>query len=71
MRSSITVEATVDTARGQAMERSGVVVLPARMPHSLWTSAEPATLQVSGVGPFGLIDVNPADEPSRTGPARR
>ncbi|GJD51261.1 hypothetical protein OPKNFCMD_4014 [Methylobacterium crusticola] len=61
---------TVDKARGKPMEKGGFVFLPAKMPHSLWTSAEPATVQVSGTGPFGLTYVNPADDPSRTAGAK-
>ncbi|MGY2052466.1 cupin domain-containing protein [Methylobacterium sp. JK268] len=58
---------TVDKARGKPLEKGGFVFLPANMPHSLWTSAEPATVQVSGTGPFGLTYINPADDPSRQG----
>lgn len=56
---------TLDKARGKTMERGGFVYLPANMPHALWTSSEPAVVQVSGTGPFGLTYVNPADDPSR------
>ncbi|WP_205825054.1 cupin domain-containing protein [Methylobacterium terricola] len=56
---------TVDKTRGKPMKQGGFVFLPAKMPHSLWTSTEPATVQVSGVGPFGLIYVEPADDPAR------
>ncbi|AWN43420.1 cupin domain-containing protein [Methylobacterium durans] len=62
---------TVDRARGKTMERGGFVFLPLNMAHSLWTSSEPAVVQVSGTGPFGLTYVNPADDPRRQGtPAR-
>ncbi|TNC10411.1 hypothetical protein FF100_22325 [Methylobacterium terricola] len=46
---------TVDKARGKPMEQGGFVFLPSKLPYSFWTSAEPATAQVSGVGPFGPI----------------
>jgi quercetin dioxygenase-like cupin family protein len=53
-------------ARGTRLAEGGFVYLPQGMPHSLWTTDEPATIQVSGTGPFGLHYVNPADDPSRS-----
>lgn len=56
---------TLDRARGQPLAAGGFVYLPGGMPHSVWTTAEPAEVQVTGTGPFGLNYVNPADDPSR------
>ncbi|MDR7036600.1 hypothetical protein J2X36_001341 [Methylobacterium sp. BE186] len=39
-------------------------------PDALWTDSEPAVLQVSGTGPFGLTYINPADDPSRPAAGR-
>ena len=51
--------------QGTKLAAGGFVYLPEGMPHSLWTADQPATIQVSGTGPFGLQYVNPADDPSR------
>ncbi len=51
--------------QGTRLAAGGFVYLPEAMPHSLWTTDQPATIQVSGTGPFGLQYVNPADDPSR------
>ena len=56
---------TLDQGRGQQMAAGGFVYLPGGMPHSVWTTAEPAEVQVTGTGPFGLSYINPADDPSR------
>ena len=56
---------TLDKRRGQHLETGGFVYLPADMPHSLWTAAQAAEIEVSGTGPFGLHYVNPADDPSK------
>ena len=55
---------TVDRAQGIIVETGGYVFLPANMPHSLWTTTDAAVIQVTGMGPFGLNYVNPADDPS-------
>ena len=56
---------TLDKARGERMGAGGFVFLPGMMPHSVWTAAGEAVVQVTGTGPFGLIYVNPADDPSK------
>ena len=56
---------TLDKARGERMGPGGFVFLPGMMPHSVWTAAGEATVQVTGTGPFGLIYVNPEDDPSK------
>lgn len=56
---------TLDKARGDRMGPGGFVYLPGMMPHSVWTAANEATVQVTGTGPFGLIYVNPEDDPSK------
>ncbi len=54
-------------ANGMALGTGGFVYLPANMPHSLWTTASAAEIQVTGSGPFGVTYVNAADDP-RTKP---
>ena len=56
---------TLDLGHGQQLAAGGFVYLPGGMPHSVWTTAEPAEVQVTGTGPFGLSYINPADDPSR------
>ena len=50
-------------AKGDTIGVGGFVYLPANMPHSVWTAGQPAEIQVTGTGPFGLNYVNPKDDP--------
>lgn len=56
---------TLERSRGQQLAAGGFVYLPGAMPHSVWTTAEPAEVQVTGTGPFGLNYINPTEDPSR------
>ena len=56
----------VDKAQGERMEPGGFVYLPGMMPHYVWTVGTTSVVQVTGTGPFGLIYVNPEDDPSKT-----
>ncbi len=49
--------------RGKTLDTAGFVFLPGNTPHSLWTNEQPAEIQVTGTGPFGLHYINPADDP--------
>lgn len=62
---------TIDKAAGKVLKAGGFVYLPQDMPHSLWTTNEPAELQVNGTGPFGLNYINPAGDPSHDARASR
>lgn len=55
----------VDKASGERMEPGGFVYLPGGMPHYVWTAGAVSVVQVTGTGPFGLIYVNPEDDPSK------
>ncbi len=57
---------TIDREHGKFVDAGGYVFLPANMAHSLWTTKDPAVIQVTGTGPFGLNYINPADDPSNT-----
>lgn len=57
---------TVDKEKGTEVHTGGFVFLPANHVHSLWTTSEPAVIQVTGTGPFGVRYVNPADDPSKS-----
>ncbi|GAA4502432.1 cupin domain-containing protein [Gluconacetobacter tumulicola] len=52
-------------AREDALAAGGFVHLPKGTPHALRTADSPVVVEVSGVGPFGMTYVNPADDPSR------
>ena len=56
---------TVDKAHGHALNPGGFVYLPGGSPHYVWTTAGESVVQVTGTGPFGLIYVNPEDDPSK------
>jgi quercetin dioxygenase-like cupin family protein len=55
----------VNKARTTAMPAGSITIMQAGTSHYLWT-AEGATVQVHGVGPFGITYVNPADDPRTT-----
>lgn len=57
---------TLVRSEGTKLGAGGFIYLPEAMPHSLWTTDGAAIVQVSGIGPFGLQYVNPADDPSRS-----
>ncbi|MGU3542652.1 cupin domain-containing protein [Methylobacterium sp. A52T] len=57
---------TIDASRGQSFRQGAFLYLPAKMPHALWTTRDPAVIQVSGTGPFGLDYVNASDDPRKT-----
>lgn len=54
-----------DRSRGQKVMRGGFVYLPGGMPHTVRTESAPAELQVTGLGPFGVQYLDPADDPGR------
>ena len=56
---------TLDRERGTRLTPGAFVYLPGMMPHSVWTGAAESIVQVTGTGPFGLIYVNPADNPGK------
>ena len=50
--------------KGQAFEPGGFVSMPAGMNHFAWATTE-TIVQVHGNGPFAIVYVNPADDPSK------
>jgi anti-sigma factor ChrR (cupin superfamily) len=52
-------------ADGKDVAGGGFVYLPGMTPHSLWTTNEETIVQVTGTGPFGLLYVDPKDDPSK------
>ncbi len=55
----------VDKTKGTEVDAGGFVYLPGMTPHSLWTGDAETIIQVAGTGPFGLLYVDPADDPSK------
>jgi hypothetical protein len=54
----------IDRKASHALGAGGFSHLPAGMTHYAMAGAKGATLQVSGMGPFDIKYVNPADDPS-------
>lgn len=54
----------LDVDKGQTFEPGGFAMLPAGMNHYAWATAE-TVVQVHGDGPFAIVYVNPADDPSK------
>ena len=55
----------VDKTRGDRVGPGGFVYLPSMTPHALWTTDATTIVQVTGTGPFGLLYVDPAEDPSK------
>jgi quercetin dioxygenase-like cupin family protein len=53
-----------DANKGQTFAPGGFASLPAGMNHYAWATEE-TIVQVHGKGPFAIVYVNPADDPSK------
>ena len=53
----------IDEQKSTKLSPGGFAVMPAKMVHYAYTKA-PVTIQVSAMGPFQIIYVNPADDPT-------
>ena len=54
----------LDETKGHALATGGFAMAPANMNHYAWTKGG-AVVQVSGEGPFVVVYVNPADDPTK------
>jgi hypothetical protein len=54
----------LDASKGAAMAMGAFAIMPAKMHHYAWTKGE-TEVQINAMGPFQLIYVNPADDPSK------
>jgi Domain of unknown function (DUF4437) len=54
----------LDADKGQTFVPGGFVSMPAGMNHYAWATTE-TIVQVHGNGPFAIVYVNPADDPSK------
>lgn len=55
----------MDKSKGEEVTAGGFVYLPGGMNHYVWNTTE-TVVQVTGAGPFALVYVNPADDPSKS-----
>ena len=53
---------TFDASKAKAMGAGSFAALPGKSPHFVFTKEE-TVIQVSGMGPFSVTYVNPADDP--------
>ena len=53
-----------DESQAQTMTAGSFGTMPARMHHYAWAKGE-TEVQLHGMGPFKLVYVNPADDPSK------
>ena len=53
-----------DESKGQAIKAGGFAIAPKGVQHFAWASEE-TVIQLHGVGPGGIIYVNPADDPRK------
>jgi quercetin dioxygenase-like cupin family protein len=54
----------LDVAKGAALTAGGFAMAPANMNHYAWSN-DGAVIQVSAQGPFVMVYVNPADDPTK------
>jgi quercetin dioxygenase-like cupin family protein len=54
----------LDEKAGKAMAAGSFFSLPAQMHHFAWAKGE-TVVEISGMAPFGMTYVNPADDPSK------
>ena len=54
----------LDTDKGMLLRPGGYVEAPAKMHHYAWVTSD-TIVQIVGPGPFGIIYVDPADDPSK------
>jgi quercetin dioxygenase-like cupin family protein len=52
----------LDMTKSKPLSAGGVMIIQPKIPHFAWTKEE-VTVQVHGVGPWGVTYVDPADDP--------
>ena len=55
---------TFDQAKAKALPAGSISIMEPKMNHFAWTSEE-TVVQLSGMGPWGITFVNPADDPRK------
>ncbi|MCS5711701.1 cupin domain-containing protein [Candidatus Berkiella aquae] len=54
-----------DESLGKILPVGSFAVMPIKSHHYAWTGNEAATIQLHGVGPWGITYVNPSDDPRK------
>ncbi|WP_244465075.1 hypothetical protein [Candidatus Filomicrobium marinum] len=54
---------TVEKSKGKLLGPGSLLLLPADHPHYVWSEEQETIIQVTAIGPFDLIYVNPEDDP--------
>lgn len=62
---NIGMGSTLDEKNGKALKAGGFVHMPKGMQHFAWFTEE-SIIQLHGMGPQGIIYVNPADDPRKS-----
>jgi quercetin dioxygenase-like cupin family protein len=62
---NIGMGSTFDEKNGKALKAGGFVHMPKGMQHFAWFTEE-SIIQLHGMGPQGIIYVNPADDPRKS-----
>lgn len=60
---------TYDRAATRPMREDSYILMPAETPHFAWAEGE-VVMQLWGVGPLGIVYVDPADDPRNANDAR-
>jgi len=55
---------TFDQAKAKALPAGSISIMEPKMHHFAWTGEE-TVVQLSGMGPWGITYVNPADDPRK------
>ncbi len=53
----------MDESKAHALPVGGFAVMPMKFRHFAFTTDQPATIQLHGMGPFQINYINPADDP--------
>ena len=54
-----------DLSKGKMLGAGGMLALPGKHAHYVWTTDEETIIQVAAVGPFDLTYINPDDDPRK------
>ena len=60
---------TFDTSKAKKLGVGGFIVMAKEVKHFAFTREEGSTIQLHGIGPWGITYVNPADDPRQKSPS--
>jgi hypothetical protein len=67
---SATMGEKFDASKVKSFASGSFLTMPANMAHYV-SIKSPTEIEISGVGPFAMTYVNPADDPSKAAPAKK